>query len=214
MPQIGSGKLVKEEAGKTLCQPLSHALRVRILEVANERAISPIQFVNEELQPKGVVFKNPQHAMSHVSYHFRELEKAGCLYVVEEIGRRGAIEHVYVGKVTLSSDEFEQLSKEERSDLSRVGLQGFIARADSSLWTDTFDKRKDRHLTWMPLFLDEQAWTEVTEALDTCFGTVQRIQAEAADRLDEDEEVPVPATVALFGFESPPPSKPRASRDD
>lgn len=149
--------------------------------------------------------------MSHVSYHFRELEKAGCLYVVEEIGRRGAIEHVYVGKVTLSSDEFEQLSKEERSNLSRVGLQGFIARADSSLWTDTFDKRKDRHLTWMPLFLDEQAWGEVMEALDTCFGTVQRIQDEADERRNDDEDVSVPATVALFGFESPPPTKPRAS---
>jgi len=212
--RTGSEKLVKEESGKTLCQPLSHALRVRILEVANERAISPVQFVNEELQPKGIVFKSPQHPMSHVSYHFRELEKAGCLYVIETIQRRGAIEHVYVGKVTLTTDEFEKLSKEERSDLSRVGLQGFIARADSSMWTDTFDKRKDRFLAWMPLALDEQAWREVIQALDVCFETVRKIQIDAGDRLEENEDPPVPATMALFGFESPPPTKPPAAPED
>src|SRR6266487_1479331 len=92
---------VDEGYEETACAPLNHPLRVRILEVANTGDISPIQFVNEQLEPPGISFKNPQHALSHVSYHFRALEKAGCIEVIDTIQRRGATEHVYRGTVTV-----------------------------------------------------------------------------------------------------------------
>src|SRR5690349_17967583 len=81
---------------ETICAVLKHPLRVRILEVLNEGPRSPSQFVEEGLVPKGS-YTTYQQALSLAAYHFRELERDGCLEVIESIPRRGALEHVYRG---------------------------------------------------------------------------------------------------------------------
>ena len=92
---------------ETICAVLKHPVRVRILEILNEGPRSPSQFVEEGLIPKEH-FTTYQQALSLASYHFRELEKEGCLEVIESIPRRGAVEHVYRGlaRVFLSDAEF------------------------------------------------------------------------------------------------------------
>ncbi|HEX7279633.1 MAG TPA: winged helix-turn-helix domain-containing protein [Solirubrobacterales bacterium] len=186
---------------------LKHPLRVRILEVLNEGPRSPSQFVEEGLIPKEH-FTTYQQALSLASYHFRELEKEGCLKVVESIPRRGAVEHVYRGmspKVYFSDAEFEAMPKATRRKLSRISLQGLIARADRAISTGTFDARSDRHLTWVPMQLDERGWDEVIDALAQTFGELTQIRHDARDRIAASGEEVVPATVAMLGFESPPP---------
>jgi len=197
----------KNGYGETTCAPLRHPLRVRILEVANCRDISPIQFVNEGLQPEGVEFKSQQNALSHVAYHFRELDKAGCIKQIDSHQRRGATEHVYRGTSTLyfSDEEFEQLSDEERRTLSRTSFQGLIARADSAMQADTFDARTDRWLAWVPLELDARGWSELTAAMAACFAEVQQIRKDSAERLARSDGEAIPATFGMVGFESPPP---------
>jgi hypothetical protein len=197
----------KSGYGETTCAPLRHPLRVRILEVANCRDISPIQFVNEGLQPEGVEFKSQQNALSHVAYHFRELEKAGCIKQVDAHQRRGATEHVYRGTSTLyfSDEEFEKLSHEERRTLSRTSFQGLMARADSAMQANTFDARTDRWLAWVPLELDARGWAELTTAMAACFAEVQQIRQDARERLAGSDEGVIPATFGMVGFESPAP---------
>src|SRR4051812_44755325 len=85
------------QQAQTICAALKHPMRVRILEVLNEGPKSPSQFVAEGLVPKEL-FSSYAQVLSLVSYHFRELEKEGCLEVVRSIPRRGAVEHVYEGK--------------------------------------------------------------------------------------------------------------------
>ena len=192
---------------ETTCAALRHPLRVRILEVANTQDISPVQFVNEGLEPQGVNFKTPQNALSHVSYHFRELEKAGCIKVVDTHQRRGATEHVYRGTATVffTDEEFEAMPREQRRDLSRTSFQGLIARVEGAMRADTFDARTDRHLTWLPMELDQRGWDEMTIALAACFGEVEQIRQDAKDRLAGSGDVAIPATFGMVGFESPPP---------
>lgn len=110
--------LLGESVPSAMCAPLGHPLRVRILQVANERDISPSGFVDEGLQPKGISFESRSHGLSHVSYHFRELEKAGCIEVVQTMQRRGATEHIYRGcaRVEFTTEEFSQLPKQHRRD--------------------------------------------------------------------------------------------------
>lgn len=117
-----------------VCAVLSHPIRVRILEILNEGPKSPSQFVEEGLVPKEM-YKNHQQALSLAAYHFRELEKAGCLKVVKSIPRRGATEHVYEGlaRVYFTDEEFEELPLEDRLRLSKISFQGLIARADSAM---------------------------------------------------------------------------------
>ncbi|HEX6601001.1 MAG TPA: winged helix-turn-helix domain-containing protein [Solirubrobacterales bacterium] len=197
----------RKKRNETICAVLKHPLRVRILEVLNEGPRSPSQFVEEGLIPKEH-FNTYQQALSLASYHFRELEKEGCLKVIESIPRRGAVEHVYRGmspRVFFSDDEFESMPQATRRQLSRISLQGLIARADRAISTETFDARPDRHLTWVPMQLDERGWEEMIATLAATFGELTQIRHDAKDRLATSGEEVVPATVAMLGFESPPP---------
>jgi hypothetical protein len=197
----------RKKRSETICTVLKHPLRVRILEVLNEGPRSPSQFVEEGLIPKEH-FTSYQQALSLASYHFRELEKEGCLEVIESIPRRGAVEHVYRGmspQVFFSDAEFEAMPLATRRQLSRISLQGLIARADRAVHEGTFDARSDRHLTWVPMQLDERGWKEVIATLAATFGELTQIRHDAKDRLAASGEEVVPATVAMLGFESPPP---------
>lgn len=196
----------------TICAALKHPMRVRILEILNEGPRSPSQFVEEGLVPEEH-YDSYQQALSYVSYHFRELEKEGCLEVVRSIPRRGAMEHVYEGKarVYFTDAEFEDMPDDRRRELSRISFQGLVARADGAMQAGTFDARFDRHLTWMPLQLDEQGWEELSTAMASCFGEVEQIRHDAKDRLAKSGEPSVPVTFGMVGFESPaPPPLPAA----
>lgn len=203
-----------KKRSETICNALKHPLRVRILEVLNEGPRSPSQFVEEGLIPKQS-YTTYQKALSLASYHFRELEKEGCLEVIESIPRRGAVEHVYRGlaRVFIDDAEFEQMDRSTRRDLSRISLQGMIARADRAIAEDTFDARADRHLTWMPMQLDERAWKEVIATLAATFADLTQIRHDARDRIAASGEQVIPATVAMLGFESPPPPPLREGDD-
>jgi hypothetical protein len=193
----------KRKGGDTLCAPLSHSIRVRILEILNEHPMSPVQFVNEGLAPG---FKSKQHALSQVSYHFRILEKAGCIELVEINQRRGASEHVYRGRsrVFFTDKEFQRMSAKERAKLTRAATQGLMARTEGAIASGTFDSRTDRHLSWVAMELDERGWKELMTALRGCYSEVDRIHKDAQDRLAGSGDEVIPVTAALLGFESPP----------
>ena len=203
MEGSGAGDRKRTE---NICAVLRHPLRVRILEILNEGPRSPSQFVEEGLIPKEA-FSSYQQALSLASYHFRELEKEGLLEIIESIPRRGAVEHVYRGltHVFFNDDEFEETSPEDRQELSRISLQGLIARADRAIWEETFDARTDRHLSWMPMQLDERGWDEVVDTLSVAFEELSQIRLDARDRIAASGEKVVPVTVGMLGFESPPP---------
>jgi hypothetical protein len=191
----------------TVCEPLSHPLRVRILEVANTRPISPVQFIEQELAPAGISFPNKKRAMGNVAYHFRELHKFGCIEIVETHQRRGATEHVYKGITDLffTSEEFARLPMERRRMLSRTSFQALIARGDGAMRAGTFDARTDRWFGWMPLELDEKGWETIAALMDKFLPLIERANAEAKARLSESEEDPIYATYGGMFFESPPP---------
>jgi hypothetical protein len=178
-------------------------MRTRILEVVNEHPMSPVQFINAGFAPG---FENKQQALSFVSYHFRALEKAGCIKIVDLIQRRGATEHVYGGcsRVYFTDEEFEQMPLEQRTQFSRTSFRGLVARTDGAMRTGTFDARTDRHLTWRAMELDERGWKEITDRLAACFGDCEQIREDAEDRLANSGDKVVPTTMAMLAFESPP----------
>jgi hypothetical protein len=162
--------------------------------------------VEEGLVPKEY-YSSYQKALSLASYHFRELEKDGCLRVIASIPRRGAVEHVYEGKTRIyfTDAEFEEMPLAQRQKLSRISFQGLVARADGAMRANTFDSRTDRHLAWIPMQLDQQGWDELTTALAACFGEVEQIRHDSKERLAASGEESFPTTFGMLGFESPPP---------
>lgn len=105
---------------------------MRILEVVNEHPLSPVGFINAGFAP---AIDDKQKALSMVSYHFRTLEKAGCIKIVDTRQVRGATEHIYGGcsRVFFSDKDFEALPAEQRQTLSRTSWQGVVARTDGAI---------------------------------------------------------------------------------
>ena len=68
---------------------------------------------------------------------------------------------------------------------------------------DTIDAREDRHLSWIPLLLDQQGWDNAIARVDALFHWFFEEQQEANLRMAESGEEPIPMTVALAAFESP-----------
>jgi hypothetical protein len=187
-----------EREKSTAAAVLAHPLRVRILALANERDMSPVEFCREGFAPEKM-------DVSHVAYHFRELAEYGCLTVIEENKRRGSIEHVYrgIGRAYFSDADWTSLTRDERVRISKTVVQGLFARADEAMMAETFDSREDRHLSWIAMQLDEQGWKELSTTLAAAFGEVEQIRNDAEKRLRSSSAPSIPATCAILGFESP-----------
>ncbi len=121
----------RREFQKTRAEILSHPLRVRILEIANETDVSAVSFVRGGYA-KGLLDHLEENvAVSQVAYHFRKLLKAGCVEVVEHHVRRGAVENVYRGveaRARFTPEEWKALDQAQREEISGVVLQGLMAR--------------------------------------------------------------------------------------
>jgi DNA-binding transcriptional ArsR family regulator len=196
---MGNGRPTRAERDRsTAATVLAHPLRVRILEILNQRDMSPVEFCREGFAPENM-------EVSHVAYHFRELAEYGSLAVVEENARRGSVEHVYrgLGRAFFNDVQWDELDEDERVKVSKTMVQGLLARIEGALMADTFDARLDRHLTWIAMRLDEQGWREMTTALAATFGEVEQIRSDAEARLDAKGEDGIASTCGILGFPSP-----------
>jgi AraC-like DNA-binding protein len=92
---------------------------------------------------------------------------------------------------------------EDKSRITKTVFQGLLARFESAVMAETFDRREDRHMTWIAMKLDEHGWREMATTLGAAFSEVEQIRHEAEERLAQSGEKPIPSTCAILGFESP-----------
>jgi DNA-binding transcriptional ArsR family regulator len=178
-----------------LAKALAHPLRVRILEVVNERAVSPIQFFREfggESLPK-------------IAYHFKVLEKYDCIECVEEVARRGATEHYYRGtrRALFGDADWKRLPKSVQGSVTATMLQGFVKKAVEAIKSGTYDAREDSHFSWISMVLDEEGWERLMALLVSTLAEAQELQVEAGERMASSGEAGFPVTFGAAGFESP-----------
>lgn len=189
--------------GVGMAKVLSHPLRFKILISMNTpfRRLSPSEYSEETGE-----------ALSNSSYHFRVLDKAGCIQIVETIPRRGAEEHVYepVKRAMAWTREWERLGSYVRQHVAGSALGGVVEKVGESIDAGTFDKRDDSHLSWDTFYTDEEGWEEIhtkyRKHLEDLICTTQRIK----ERLEADPDRPrFLATYMNATFESPPPKRKR-----
>jgi hypothetical protein len=187
------GKATAEEA---LAKVFSHPLRVKVWYLINQSPTSPNQIASKLGEPLG-----------NIAYHVRELEKYGCIELVETKQRRGATEHYYraYARTLIDTETWERLPLEERRSTSRYGVQCILADAIAADNAGTFDSRPDRHLTYCPVNVDEQAWEKIASACDDFLELVMTAQEEGATRAAESPDQPtISAVISLLFFERPP----------
>jgi hypothetical protein len=198
------GVSAEAEKGTTL-SVLSHPIAVQILVACNEVEISPSRFVEERYRPKPQTEKEFKNALSRCSYHFRALEGAGCVEIVDMIPRRGTFERIYKGKdrAHFSDEEWAKVAPDERVRISTVAWQSVMARVENAMLAETFDKRDNRWMAWTAAKLDEQGWSEMIATIAANYAELEAIREDAEARLEESGAEPINATFSMFGFESP-----------
>jgi hypothetical protein len=201
------GRRPRREFQKTRAEILSHPLRVRMLEIANDIDVSAVSFVRGGYASALLDHLDEGTAVSQVAYHFRKLLKAGCVEIVEHHVRRGAVENVYrgVARARFDTEEWKTVDPTRRREITGIALQALMARAESAVLEDTFDSREDRWLVWVRMALDEQGWDELGELCKQMMDDVERVRETAEERLDQGDEPArtTPFTWGMMSFESP-----------
>lgn len=176
-----------------LMKALSHKERVQCLSVLSEREASPTEL--SELVSA---------SLSKISYHVKVLKDFELIELVRTEPRRGAVEHFYRAKqrAILPDNLWAKIPQAMRHGITREVLSDTLGDIGTAVETGTFDARDDFHLSWIPGQLDLQAWLELKALLVQFEEAAMIAQAESSVRLAESGEEGIPATFALFGFES------------
>lgn len=182
-----------------MAKAMKNRWRARILMELTARPLSPSQFVEEI-----------GGSSSYVARCFRELAEWGYIKVIEERpgGRYGGgVERIYrnTQRAYFDTQTWSELPFLLRSEFSNSILGSYLARINEALRARTFDAETDRHLSWIPLTLDRQAWTGVSLALDRVLDWLPELQTETLKRHHGPVDDLISTTVGLASFRCPSP---------
>jgi DNA-binding transcriptional ArsR family regulator len=182
----------RQEVELRLAKAMAHPVRVKILEMMNERPVAPVEASEAIGTP-----------LSNVSYHFRTLLELDCIEAVGKEQVRGSIKTTYRSKTSLMFDDlcFATLPPGARAGLTVATLKALYRRASDAVEADTFDAKANSHLSVTTLNLRWEAWDEIAKVLEGALGRVLEIKGEEERRADGAERFA--ATIGLLAFESP-----------
>lgn len=181
-----------------LSKVFADELSLSILAELNLRQMSATQFHAE-------VGGAP---VDRIRRRFATLAQIGWLKKVDEKSggrRRGAVEYFYraTGPANLDSAGWDGLSDFVKATHSWEIFEQLIEHVRAAMKAGAFDARDERHLSWIPLLLDEQGWAKVIAAIEELLRFVVAEEEKAKARMLESGEEPIATTVGLAAFESP-----------
>jgi hypothetical protein len=176
-------------------------LRILILAELSTRAMSAKQFYEE--------FGGGDVTKDRVYRAFRTLKRFGWIVLVETKAggkRRGGKEKFYcaANPPILDHETWPALPTSMKEIVSGAIFETLSERFREAIEAGTMDARTDRHFTWTPLVLDQLGWDGIIARMDALFDFVGKELKKAEARLAKSGEEPIPMTVALAAFESPP----------
>jgi DNA-binding transcriptional ArsR family regulator len=188
------GAKSKRGVNQALVKSLAHELRAEILAILNERMASPNELAKEL-----------DEGLSQVSYHVKVLKDYGVIRLVKTEPRRGAVEHYYraTSRAFLTDRDWHELPASVRVGMSADLFQAIVDDVVASMEGETFDGREDRHLSWTPLMLDEQAWTSLQALLADTLKKAMKLNDEAGKRLAKSGEEAISASISMMAYEVP-----------
>lgn len=173
---------------------INHPLRVHLLAILRDKEASPSELAKELGEELGVV-----------NYHARKLEKLGMVEIVRERPVRGSTEHFY--KATTrpwwTTEQWARVDPQVKAVATAWGVDRLFKDAAAALKGGTFDSRDERHLSRIPMLLDEVGWKAVNALLDDTLDALLEEQALATARMAASAEDPVPVVVGMMSFETP-----------
>jgi hypothetical protein len=136
--------------------------------------------------------------------HFDALEKAKFLGVRQGMARAVRCNFYGARRAALFRDhEFEAMQLDRRQICSRTILSCFLRRFKRGWRAQSIDVRHSSHVSYRSLFVDDEGFRELSTRFEAALDHQQEVQASSLVRIGEAQEIPIPATAALFMFESP-----------
>jgi AcrR family transcriptional regulator len=155
--------------------PRERVLLSQVLEILNKRKASA-EAISREI---GV-------SVEEVRDQIAKLERASLVVLMEEQtdADEGTTELFYRSNTDwIDEDRWEQMSQAERREVSAQVAQLMTDEIHGAIEADTFDARVDRHLSRLPLEVDEHGWRQLMAVHYRAFHASVAIQAESAERL-------------------------------
>jgi helix-turn-helix protein len=173
----------KGQIDQRLIKALAHPLRHRILQALNLRVASPSELADEFNEPLG-----------NVAYHVKVLAENDAIEEVRTAPVRGALEHFYRATMRPWFDD------DMWAELPAPARRAIFGEILQDIWADVVAASKDNkldhpttHITRTWLDLDEEAYGELVDLLNSVVERALELHAESAPRLaqlpeDEREE--------------------------
>lgn len=140
--------------GVEMARVLSHPVRFQILIDMNTpmRRLSAKQWADEQAEP-----------LNNVGYHFRELERAGCIKLYKTVKKRGAEERIYepVKRAMAWHAEWANLGPVVRQLVASSAFGPLVLKVGNSIDGGTFDARPESHLSWDTQYVDQEGWETI-----------------------------------------------------
>jgi AcrR family transcriptional regulator len=144
--------------------------------------------------------------VEEVVNHLEQLELAGLVEIVEERRAGDSVERLYSSETNWIEDaDWEHMSQAERRTISRQIVRVVTGELDRAVEDDTFDARVDRHLTRMPVVIDEQGWGELMKIHQQAFLDSVEVRERARARLEQSGEEGIRGRSVQVFFEVPKP---------
>jgi DNA-binding transcriptional ArsR family regulator len=174
-----------------LVKALAHPIRMKILNILDERTATP----KELAEALGLPLEN-------VSYHVRTLKDFGFIKLERTRQVRGAVEHHYklAARPRVGSKlwaEVPRVVQEALTDATLNVIVETIGQAASEGKLDVEDAVVARH----SVMLDEEAYKEAFQVMVDAAARIEALSEESQTRANDDERKRVSA--AFFLFETP-----------
>lgn len=166
----------EQQLDQRLVRVLAHPLRQQLLIMLHKHGVS---------SPRQLAELSGER-LPNVSYHVRVLRDAGCVELVDEKPRRGAIEHFYraSARPILDDAQWAQLPISVRRALFGQTLRELWDDVLAAANTGGFDDPQ-AHVSRTWFQLDETAWSELVDVMANVLDRAFELHAQSAARLGQ-----------------------------
>jgi AcrR family transcriptional regulator len=203
-PTLGAEQATAAAEGKSYRRQPPDAIGTlrRVIRSTDERITTLISQESLGIEAMAERTSLPQE---EVESHLERLIEAG---VVERLTQGG--ETIYRSRWPVwRTEEWERLEQAEREATSREITLATREEIEDAISAGSFDAHPERFLGRVPLWVDEEGWRELHEALnvslDECLAIQQRVEKRLAEKGNPAEGFP--ASVHIVSFESAPPEQ-------
>lgn len=187
-----------------LVKALAHPIRMKILNILEERTATP----KELAETLGLPLEN-------VSYHVRTLKDFGFIKLERTRQVRGAVEHHYkiAARPQIGDKLWSETPRVVQEALVDAHLSSLVEMIGQAAMQGGFDLAQSQ-ISRYALTLDEQGLDEASAALAEIYDRLESISEKARKRAKDGELKRISATVLLFETPTQMPPEQATKRRD